>query len=139
MHSCTNYLKNGYLDYSFEIRAPVIDNRNLSVRYKIIINEGKQYRLESFNKGYNPELSLPFGKLSNQWQLKAGDVFDQVYFDEFVEKSFKPWRQSYAPNIPLELQSLRDRAKLTVKVVLYVAAKKPPLPPQRYILNRDGR
>ncbi len=132
MKVTTSYLKNGYLDYHFEIAAPHIDTRNLSVRYKVILKEGNQYRLESFNRENAAGLSLPFGKLNSQWKLKPGDVFDQVYFDEFVEKSFNPWRQSYAPNIPLVMQSLRDRAKSTVKVVVYVASKKPPLPPQRF-------
>ncbi len=61
---------------------------------------------------------LPFDKLKHQWRLRTGDLFDGVYFDEFKEKSFKPWLETYAPNTGVQLIMSPNRNKLAVNVTL---------------------
>jgi outer membrane protein assembly factor BamA len=124
MNVSAGYLKYGFIEYRLLSASPVINEQNLNVDYRVEISEGKQYRMDRFLGSYTAGLSLPFGKLSKQWRLKAGELFDDLYFDEFKEKCFKPWRQTYAPDIELSLMRIPDRAKMTVSIKAFLLQKK---------------
>jgi outer membrane protein insertion porin family len=113
-----SYLKNGYIEYRLINPNPIIDDKNSSIKYQVRINEGSQYRMGRFIPMGIPGSSLPFDKLIKQWQIKPGEVFDAIYFDEFKEKCFKPWLGAYASNGKLEIAYGADRAQMTVNVMV---------------------
>jgi hypothetical protein len=85
--------------------------------------ERNQYRMGKFISSplFN---NLPFDALSKQWKLKAGDIFDELYFNEFKEQSFKPWSQTYARNLNLTLNIAKTNGIANV-----ILSASPPSPP----------
>jgi outer membrane protein insertion porin family len=122
----SSYLKNGYADYRLVSADPILDKNSRRIDYKVQIKEGKQYRMGRFARATNADASLPFEKLSKQWRLKTGEIFDALYLDEFIEKYFKPWLQAYAPDSRLALGAFPDKTETnSMNVLLFL------LPPER--------
>jgi outer membrane protein insertion porin family len=117
------YLKNGFLDYYFPQVQSTMDEWNRRVNYRVSIMERNQYRMGTFISSplFN---NLPFDALSKQWKLKAGDIFDELYFNEFKEQSFKPWSQTYARNLNLTLNIAKTNGIANV-----ILSASPPSPP----------
>jgi outer membrane protein assembly factor BamA len=126
MNIASAYLKNGYLDYRLLGAQPGINGYSHQINYQVEIKEGGQYRMGAFFPFHVPGLSLPVDKLVRQWQLKRGDIFDAVYFEEFKEKYFKPWCKAYAPNAGLMLSYVANRN--TMNADIFVAPPPPPPP-----------
>ena len=114
------YNKRGYVDYMLIQAKPLVDDNALTVEYQAQIREGLQFRMGKFINGLGRGSALPFQKLSRQWKLKSGQLFDSFYFDEFKEKCFKPWHENYAPNVDLLLTKVPDKIyNAVLNVVLF--------------------
>jgi len=77
------YNRRGYIDA--EVKAtPVFDDAKNTVTYRVAVTEGAQFRM-----GHLVITGLSVTaerKLIAAWRLPAGDVFDQLYFEEFLDK-----------------------------------------------------
>ncbi len=80
------YGRRGYLDLKLEPK-PIYDDASQRVSYQVNIAEGAQYRMgELVITG----LSLAAEhKLLEAWHMPRGQVFDRVYFDEFLATGIK--------------------------------------------------
>ncbi len=80
------YGRRGYIEMKLEPRSTFDDAAN-RVTYKVAITEGPQYRMgELVITG----LSLTAErKLLEAWHMPRGQIFDRVYFDEFLATGIK--------------------------------------------------
>jgi len=80
------YARTGYLDCVINSEA-AFDNTGGKVTYRVGVIEGAQYRMgEMVITG----LSLAAEKqLLAAWRIAKGQVFDKMYFEDFVEKGVK--------------------------------------------------
>jgi len=80
------YGRRGYLDLKLEAK-PIYDDASRRVSYQANITEGVQYRMgELVITG----LSLAAEhKLLEAWHMPRGQVFDRVYFEEFLARGIK--------------------------------------------------
>jgi len=80
------YGRRGYLDVKLE-PEPVFDDAARRVSYRVAVTEGPTYRMgELVITG----LSLTAErKLIEAWHIPRGQVFDRVYFDEFLASGIK--------------------------------------------------
>jgi outer membrane protein assembly factor BamA len=103
--------------------APAFDDKNQRVAFKLDITEGPQYKmgelvLTGFSEG-------DAKTLRERWSLKAGDVFDATYAEEFlktdgrevVQRIFEERRSP--PRIRSDIKA--NRQALTVDVSLELA------------------
>jgi outer membrane protein assembly factor BamA len=61
--------------------TPEFDDSGPKVTFKIVVNEGPQYRMGTVEfKGFS---SSDTANLSKKWNLKAGEVYDQSYINRF--------------------------------------------------------
>lgn len=77
------YGKNGYVDAELSPES-IFDEKNLSVRYRVVLAEGPQYKMGNFSVSGVPQAAAD--GLKKHWSLKTGDVFDASYPGEFVSK-----------------------------------------------------
>jgi outer membrane protein assembly factor BamA len=101
------FFKFGFLDYYSRLQSHT-DDINRKISYRANITESRQYRMGRFMM-LPPTLNLPFGKLSSEWKIKEGVVFDGAYFEEFKEKSFKPWSEKYARNTKMTIRMEKSK------------------------------
>jgi outer membrane protein assembly factor BamA len=80
------YTKYGFLEAKI-VPVPVYDESALRVTYRVTVVAGVQYHMgEMIITG----LSVPAEqKLRDAWQIPAGQIFNRVYFDEFLEDGLK--------------------------------------------------
>ncbi len=80
------YGRRGYLDVKVA-PEPVFDEAAGRVSYRVVITEGRQYRMgELVITG----LSLAAErKLTEAWRIPHGQIFDRGYFDEFLASGIK--------------------------------------------------
>lgn len=77
------YLKKGFISTTFSPQIR-LDESNKKVSYEIVITENSQFKMG--------EISAPgfaegdSKKMLGNWKLKPGDIFDALYFSEFLEK-----------------------------------------------------
>lgn len=89
------YGRRGYLDVKFDPK-PSYDDAAQRVSYSVAFTEGVQYRLgELVITG----LSLTAEhKLQGAWRLARGQIFDRLYFDEFLATGIKQAFADYVVN-----------------------------------------
>jgi len=95
LHVRDEYGRRGYLDVKLDPK-PLYDDAAQRVSYAVALTEGVQYRLgELVITG----LSLTAeGKLRAAWRLPRGQIFDRVYFDEFLATGVKLAFADYVVN-----------------------------------------
>lgn len=95
LHVRDEYGRRGYLDVKLDPK-PLYDDAAQRVSYAVALTEGVQYRLgELVITG----LSLTAErKLRAAWRLPRGQIFDRVYFDEFLATGVKLAFADYVVN-----------------------------------------
>ncbi len=78
-----SYLKAGYLEANIKPRL-LTDDTKARASYEFTVAEGIAFKMGEFDTSSLTENEAK--KVGNNWKLKAGDVFDAVYFSEFLEK-----------------------------------------------------
>jgi len=87
------YGRRGHLDLKLEAE-PQFDDASPVVRYRIRLEEGRQYRM---GRLVITGLSVPAERrLTAAWKISPGQVFDRVYFDEFLATGI---RQAFADTV----------------------------------------
>jgi outer membrane protein assembly factor BamA len=81
----TAYGRKGYLEAKLDAKV-VYDDAGHSVQYQVPIVEGPQYSMGEFSIGGSPEAT----SLKGKWKLKAGDVYDASYLQEFIKTQLRP-------------------------------------------------
>jgi outer membrane protein assembly factor BamA len=82
----TEYGHRGYLDATIKPEAS-FDDASGQVRYRAAISEGSQYRMgQMVITGLSPAAER---KLIAAFRLARGEVFDRVYFEEFLATGIK--------------------------------------------------
>ena len=77
------YGRKGYIQARLRT-APQFDDNGGTVVYKMEVREGPQFRMgKLLTKGFSEDESK---MLTNRWELKPGDVFDDGYGMEFTKK-----------------------------------------------------
>jgi len=80
------YGTKGYL-FARVNSAPDMDDAQAAVSYQLIVTEGDLYRMGELEiNGISPENAK---KIATQWQLKAGDPFDDTYMDRFFKTTYR--------------------------------------------------
>ena len=80
------YGRRGFLDVKLDAQ-PAYDSRVGRVSYRVTITEGAPYRMGAL---VITGLSLTAErKLIETWRIPRGEIFDRVYFDEFVATGIK--------------------------------------------------
>jgi outer membrane protein insertion porin family len=117
------YGRKGYLQV--QMRAvPEFDDSNQTVSLKVDIREGPQFKMgRLIVRGFPDSVSK---LISEKWGLKAGDVYDSGYIEQFSRKEmsdtlrnmFLERRALGKPAPKLKWDSNIDRTALTVEVVV---------------------
>ena len=112
------YGKKGYIDARL-VPDPSFDDASAHVRYHVSVSEGQLFRMGTFQAvGLPAELA---GLLSQKWRLKAGDVFDASYIEEFTKKDAASVIQStIKPGTKLSFTNTPNREQHTVDVIFRV-------------------
>jgi outer membrane protein assembly factor BamA len=76
------YSRKGYLTVRFKAEED-FDDDTKKVSYHINVSEGVQYRMGTLTIKGLPEDVLP--RLQEKWKLKPGDVYDDLYVNEFID------------------------------------------------------
>lgn len=114
------YNQRGYL-YARIAPAPEFDDASKRVTFKVVVNEGSQFR-----QGNLTILGLSEAEVKRareRWQLKPGDVYDAAYMSGFVQKLYQDGVVRFDANKKLKLEAKPDRQKLTVDVTIDFDAK----------------
>jgi outer membrane protein assembly factor BamA len=77
------YSKTGYIELILRAE-PVFQDDSKLVHYRVVVTEGPQYHMGSFQVSGVPPAAVD--RLKNRWKLKPGDVFDGSYPAEFTNK-----------------------------------------------------
>jgi outer membrane protein assembly factor BamA len=106
------YGHKGYLNSSLK-PAPQFDDAARRVTYRFEVREGAQYRMGELKITGLADADAE--KLRARWTLRAGDVFDETYYEDFLKKNLSIVMQPGArPQVTLFLKP--DREKLTADV-----------------------
>ena len=80
------YGTKGYLAARIQ-PEPAMDDASSTVRYRLEVTEGDQYRMGELKIDGLPGDDIQ--RLLTQWQMKAGDFFDDSYLTRFFSSIFK--------------------------------------------------
>lgn len=106
------YGHRGYLNSSLK-PAPEFDDAARRVTYRFEVKEGAQYRMGELKITGLPEADAE--KLRARWTLRAGEVFDEIYYEDFLKKNLSSVMQPDArPQVTMFVKP--DREKLTADV-----------------------
>jgi outer membrane protein insertion porin family len=106
------YGHKGYLN-SVLRPAPEFDDAGRRVTYRFEVREGPQYRMGELKITGLTEADAE--KLRARWALRAGEVFDQTYYEEFLKKNLSGVVQPGArPQVTMFVKP--DRERLTADV-----------------------
>jgi outer membrane protein insertion porin family len=106
------YGHKGYLNSALR-PAPEFDDAGRRVTYRFEVREGPQYRMGELKIAGLAEADAE--KLRARWALRAGEVFDQAYYEEFLKKNLSGVVQPGArPQVTMFVKP--DREKLTADV-----------------------
>lgn len=110
------YHRRGFLDFEMETE-PEFDEAAHTVRYRARLREGPQYRMGQL---VITGLSLTAERLlTAAWRIPAGEYFDQVWFEEFLEKGVRPAFGAHVVNYETIGHLLRKNAEArTVDVLI---------------------
>lgn len=79
------YSKQGYIQLVISSQ-PIFDDSTRRVTYRIVVQEGPQFRMGSLLIfGFPSDVTK---RLVKSWKLEQGDVFDQTYVRAFVQQEF---------------------------------------------------
>jgi outer membrane protein assembly factor BamA len=99
--------------------SPEMDDSQATVRYDLNVTEGDLYRMGKLEiDGINPESSK---KLATQWQMKAGDPFDDSYMSRFFKTMYRDLGLRGSWNV-VPKQSINQQDK-TVAISLHFMPK----------------
>ncbi|MFN2480518.1 MAG: POTRA domain-containing protein [Pyrinomonadaceae bacterium] len=106
------YGHKGYLTSSLK-PAQEFDDAARRVTYRFEVREGAQYRMGELKIAGLAEADAE--KLRARWALRAGEVFDETYYEEFLRKNLSGILQPGArPQVTMFVKP--DREKLTADV-----------------------
>ncbi|HVG31021.1 MAG TPA: POTRA domain-containing protein [Pyrinomonadaceae bacterium] len=106
------YGHKGYLSSSLR-PAPEFDGAGRRVTYRFEVREGAQFRMGELKITGLAEADAE--KLRARWTLRAGEVFDATYYEDFLKKNLSSVIQPGArPQVTMFVKP--DREKLTADV-----------------------
>jgi outer membrane protein assembly factor BamA len=106
------YGHKGYLNSSFK-PAPEFDDAGRRVTYRFEVREGAQFRMGELKITGLSEADAE--KLRSRWTLRAGEVFDATYYEDFLKKNLSGVLQPGArPQVTMFVK--QDRERLTADV-----------------------
>jgi outer membrane protein insertion porin family len=117
------YGRKGFLMVKLK-SVPEFDEQALSVVYKMDVVEGPQFRMGKLDtRGFS---ETETARINEKWGLKAGDVYDEGYTDEFLKKhlgeilrdNFQQRAAQGRPAPSIKTESKPDRKTLTVDVTI---------------------
>jgi outer membrane protein insertion porin family len=117
------YGRKGYLQARMRA-VPEFDDNNQTVSLKIDVREGPQFKMGRLTtKGFPDSINK---SILEKWGLKAGDIYDSGYIEQFSKKEmsdilrsmFLERRAQGKPAPRLKWDSNRDPTALTVDVVI---------------------
>lgn len=76
------YSRKGYLTVRFKTEED-FDDDTKKVSYHINVSEGVQFRMGTLTIKGLPDDVIP--RLQEKWKLKSGDVYDDLYVNEFID------------------------------------------------------
>lgn len=92
-----DYGKRGYLDMKLDAQ-PQYDDTAHQVSYRVKISEGSQYHMgEMVITGLSVEAEK---RLRQAWQIEAGQIFDDGYYEMHMKMLAKPSREIFG-NLPV--------------------------------------
>ncbi|HEY0006469.1 MAG TPA: POTRA domain-containing protein [Pyrinomonadaceae bacterium] len=107
------YARRGYLGLKLSAQ-PEFDDGNRRVKYLFNVTEGPQYRMGTLLlTGLN---EADAARLKSKWKLQPGDVFDDSYLKEFINKVIAEGRALSTLPKGMKTAIKPDRRKLTVDV-----------------------
>jgi len=113
------YGTKGYLA-AYVKPVPTLDDSAATVAYELNVNEGDQFRMGNLTiDGLDPNAA---GKLTAQWQIKKGDVFDDSYLQQFFQVMYHDIGLSRSYSV-VPKQNV-DRQNKTVNVALHFVPRK---------------
>lgn len=112
------YGTKGYLAAHVQPK-PTMDDAAATVRYQLNVAEGDQYHMGDLKIDGLAEETI--GRLTKQWQMKKGDVFDESYVMRFFSTIFADAQLGRSYNV-VPKQSVDGQSK-TVTVYLHFVPK----------------
>lgn len=112
------YLKAGYVTAALTPK-PSFDEASNRITYEVAVNEGGQYKMGQISAPGFSEGDVK--KLLGNWKLKPGDIFDAVYFSEYMEKKTEDLKLRLQGR-QVKGQLLPDKQKLTVDVKVSIVS-----------------
>jgi outer membrane protein assembly factor BamA len=117
------YRSKGYLGVAIH-SEPAFDDAGRQVAYSVRIVEGGRFRMGKLEiVGLDPELTE---RVTGQWQMGKGDVFDPSYAARFLADVRATLGQALAPFKQIETQTRPDSRALTVDVAIRFRTPGPP-------------
>jgi hypothetical protein len=115
------YRGNGFLDFVMTPR-PELDDVRREVNYRVQLKEGEQYRMGEFLCLIPPGPGACDG-IKSEWKIRAGDLLDGGYFDQFQNGPFSEWKKRTAsPGIVVNLGLGKDSAKRVANILVFTPA-----------------
>jgi outer membrane protein insertion porin family len=117
------YGREGYIDAQIN-PVPEFDDNARTVKYKIDVREGPQYRMGALNfKGLTERDAR---SLRDAWRMKRGDIFNQDYLNEFfkrearsvMQRLFEERGATSKPPPRIETHLKANKESLTIDVTL---------------------
>lgn len=96
------YHQRGYLTATHAVR-PEFDDAAGRVTFAIEIREGPQFRMGSFSTAGLTDRQAR--DITNRWRIKAGDVFDGVYYREFVARETERMGGALRAEAPFDVKA----------------------------------
>lgn len=112
------YSRHGYIQAKLQSSAD-FDDLGRKVRFEVQVSEGSQFKMGAFSAtGAPPNIAQ---KLQSKWKIKAGEIFDGTYLNEFMKKEAFPIFSNATPK-PAKLgwQVVPNVSQFTVDVNLKV-------------------
>jgi outer membrane protein insertion porin family len=103
------YLKRGYLTAHATAQPVRFDETSHTVVFNIAIDEGQQYHMGTLTiSGVTDKQAADLAK---RWKIRAGEIFDATYIDEFFRTEVRPQQTKGAlPTVGKHVEELSDTA-----------------------------
>lgn len=96
-------------------RQPEFADSDLTVKYNLTVNEGKQFRMEKLTlNGMSPDEAK---RVESAWKLSEGSVFDLSYVEDFINKPLAG-RASSRSGQRIQVDLKPDKERQTVDVAI---------------------
>jgi outer membrane protein assembly factor BamA len=115
------YGHKGYLNSALK-PAQEFDDAGRRVTYRFAVREGEQYRMGELKITGLAEADAE--KLRARWALRPGEVFDEIYYEDFLTKNLSSvLRPGARPQVTMFIKQDRERLTADVNYAFKFGAK----------------